>query len=375
MRRGLDRRTFIASASALALASRFAAAGKLSTRRVLLDPCNLIPLPRVRLKITASGDGTKYRFRTGDDGSWDIASLIDGISNSEGEEFRVRIRPRKIGGYNYAGLDHRMLLRPGIRSNAKAGHLSLIPLSGAGRALGITDKDFEAAWPGMLRDVLFSVENTPGEIPDGAARGAITRFARKKLTLRLGNSLSAAEADFVSDVVENNALEQLTAGWMRLKGTKELPVGEEPFFESDLPSGTLTVIKRDNYPKPVVRLRFSDADPYEIAAALIVLDDATLNSFFRGGAGGDEEIAYARHVVQRCLAAALGFRPTMRLPNRTLLDANFDPPGGIARTGIRPEDVLLARVLYGARCIVPGGRWSDGRTQIMRTNPRYPQGY
>ncbi|HUX07338.1 MAG TPA: hypothetical protein VMX35_08500 [Acidobacteriota bacterium] len=368
------RREFLASAAAVAVTSRTLPAGRKDPRRTLIDPCNLTPLPGVRLRIRNLDSKKSYSLRTDSDGTWDMGLLIADVADPAGERFRIRIKPQNIGGYDYAGLDYRAVLKPGIEANARIGRLALIPLAGAGRDLGIDDAAFETAWPEMLRDVLFTRENTPDSIPKGAARGAVTRFERKKIILRLGASLDTAEADFVRDIVENNALRDLTAGEMRLSLVVDLPTSDEPFYADELPPGTITVVKRDNYPKPVVSLRFSKKNPHEIVAAGIVLDDMTLNSFYRGGAGSEEEIAYARHIVQRCLAEALGYRPTARLPNRTLLDANFDPPGGVRRTGIRPEDILLARVLYGALWLAPGSRWSPGGKLAIMTDYQFPKG-
>ena len=154
---------------------------------------------------------------------------------------------------------------------------------------------------------------------------------------------------------------------MRLSGVDELPPSQEPIFEEELPVGTLTVIKQATYPRPAVRLRYSEVNPHEIAAALIILDDLTLVQLFRDGLGSEEELRLSRHMVQRCLAEALGYRPSMRLRNRTLLDANFDPPARTQRQGIRPEDILLSRVLYGARCLIPGSRWSIESEEIILT--------
>ena len=373
MNRGPSRRDFIVSTSALAAASPLLHASRKDPKRTLIDPCNLIPLPGVRLKIRNLNSKKNYSMRTDAEGTWDLGRIIADVSDTAGERIRIRIKAQNISSYDYAGLDYRAMLEPSAEANAKIGHLALIPLSGAGRDLGIDDAAFEAAWPEMLRDVLFARENTPDSIPRGAARGAVTRFERKKIALRLGASLEVAEAEFAHDIVENNALRDLTAGEMRLSLVVDLPTSEEPFYADELPPGTITVVKRDSYPRPVVSLRFSKKNPHEIVAANIVLDDMTLNSFYRGGAGSEEEIAYARHIVQRCLAEALGYRPTSRLPNRTLLDANFDPPGGIRRTGIRPEDIVLARVLYGARWLAPGSRLSSSFGQVILTDPQFLQ--
>jgi hypothetical protein len=371
MRDKPSRREFVAGAAALAAGARFFPTGGKDTRRTLIDPCNQIPLAGAKLNIVNQDSGVKSALRTAEDGSWDLGPLIAAVTNSAGERIRIRVRPLTIGGYDYAGIDYRALLKPGAENNSEVGRLALVPLSGAGRALGIVDEEFEAAWPALLRDALFAAENTPGAVPKGAARGAIRRFERKRFGLRPGLSLSAVEAEFAGGIITGGALSDLTAGGMRISGTTEIPAAGEPFFEADLPAGTITLIKRTSYPKPVVRLRFSERNPHEIVAALIVLDDATLDSFFRAGEGSEEEIAYARHIVQRCLAEALGYRPTARLPNRTLLDANFDPPGGVVRTGIRQEDVLLARVLYGAHWLRSGSRWAAHAKQVIMTDPAF----
>jgi len=373
MNRGPSRRDFIVSTSALAAASPLLHASRKDPKRTLIDPCNLIPLPGVRLKIRNLNSKKNYSMRTDAEGTWDLGRIIADVSDTAGERIRIRIKAQNISSYDYAGLDYRAMLEPSAEANAKIGHLALIPLSGAGRDLGIEDAAFETAWPGMLRDTLFARENTPESIPKGTARGAVTRFERNKITLRFGASLDTAEVEFVRDIVENNALRDLTAGEMRLSLVEDVPTSEEPFYVDELPPGTITIVKRDSYPKPVVSLRFSKKNPHEIVAAQIVLDDMTLNSFYRGGAGSEEEIAHARHIVQRCLAEALGYRPTARLPNRTLLDTNFDPPGGVRRTGIRPEDILLARVLYGARWLAPGSRLSPSVEQAILTDPQFPQ--
>jgi hypothetical protein len=353
-----SRREFVASAAALAAGTRFPSFGRKGSRRTLFDPCNLIPLPGIKMSIRNLDSGKGYSLRTGADGSWDLGPLIAAVTNPAGERIRIRIAPQQIDGFEYAGLDYRALLKPKVEENAKVGNLGLVPLSGAGRALGIVDKEFEAAWPGMLRDALFAAENTPEAIPKGAIHGAVRRFERKKIRLRLGLSLNAVEMEFVREIIEGG-LSELTADTLKISSTDDLPTIDEPFFETDLPVGTIAVIKRTSYPKPVVRLRFSGKNPHEVVAALIVLDDMTLDSYYRGGEGSEEDIAYASYIVQRNLAGALDYSPTARLPNRTLLDANFDPPDGVFRTGIRQEDVLFARVLYGATWLKSGSRWAS----------------
>ena len=73
----------------------------------------------------------------------------------------------------------------------------------------------------------------------------------------------------------------------------------------------------------------------------------------------------ARHLIQRCIAGALGYSGTMALPNRTLLDATPRTSGVISRTGIRSEDTLLARVLYGSGWLVPGARMNADKDAII----------
>lgn len=371
MRTETTRRRFIIGAAAAAAAPALLRFARERNRRILIDPCNMVPLPGVKMRIVNLRSGREYRVRTSADGSWDLSVPSGDVVDPRGEPFRARISARHIGGTRYAGLDYRMVLTPDGR-NPGAGHLALLPLEGAGRALSVADADFEAAWPHLLRDAAFARERTPELVPAGLDGGAVTRFAKRALSLRLGASLSEAERAFVAEVAVT-AVDKLSAQKLRLTESALIPLEGEPFFEDELEPAALTVIKRDTYPKPAVRLKHSDANPHEINAALIVLDNFTLNQNFREGLGSELQLAMARHLVQRAVADALGYRPTVRLPGRTVLDATFDPPGGVPRREICPEDELLARALYGSGCLEPGTRWStDGATLV--TDPRHPQG-
>lgn len=361
------RREFIATSLAIAAAPKFLFSSAKKAGRTLIDPCNGLPLAGVRIRLKNLATGKKIIQKTADDGTWNLDSFISDISEKAGHRVKASIAPLSIGDMPYAGLEHRFVAYPGgllAKANRSVGHLSLIPLLHPGKEMGIDDDDFNSAWPALISDCLFSIERTPFDIPKDSARGALSGITQRKLRLFVGESLSTTEQEFVRDEILS-AVEALGSGRLRITFSGTVPEDQEPFFADQVPAGSLMAFKRLDYPKSSTRIRFSAENPHEIIAALLYFDSFTLNSLFRDGAGGDEEISLARHIIQRAVAEILGCRPTMRLPNRTLMDANFTPQATIFRQGIRPEDLLLARIHYGSGWLGPGARLSlDGMTFI-----------
>ena len=113
-------------------------------------------------------------------------------------------------------------------------------------------------------------------------------------------------------------------------------------------------------------IRYGNTGPYEIyynpneiIAARIFLDTYTLDELFRDGDTSGAEKTLARHMIQRCTLYALGWRPTLLLPNATTVDDNYGPPGQYTRRTITPVDRALAAVFTGGGtgCYAPGMRW------------------
>lgn len=362
----IDRRTFLAgSLSALAAARLFAAKKPLS--RQLVDACNGRPLAGVRLRVNNLATGATRRLRTAADGSWDYAALLESIRDPGGEEVEVLVRPGAVDGISYAGLRTRAMLLPtgaGERINRRALRLSLVPLTKPFGPEAPHDPALDHAWPVLLSETLFSEDRRPEEAGDEYAYGAITAWQTRKILLLFGESLDEVERAFLQELVPE-AVELLTAGVIRAVDGGVWPAEQTPDMAADVPTGAILFVANDDFPRPSVLHRFDSVNPQRIEAAKITLDNLTLRNYFREGDGSPEELAMARHLVQRSVAGALGYSATMALPNRTLLDATALTDGIIVRTGIRPEDVLLARMLYGSGWIAPGARMTIEKDSIV----------
>ena len=361
---GLNRREFLAVSFVAASAPSLLMAGKNRYKRVLIDTCNQFPLANVRVRLLNLETRQLHRFKTDPQGAWEIEPFIDSVKNPEGELFETTIGSQMIEGITYAGLKTRMILYPkGInkQANRMAGQYSLVPLDHPGIGLGIDDEELSAAWPALLEQVLFVREPAPFNRPEGLARGALYGFAFHNIALVMADDLSPAEQEFVS-LTASDAVKELCAGTRRFADIQVVTPDSIPAFSKDFRSGTFYVNKNDTYPFPSTFLKHDDAQPQFINAAKITLDNLTLTNLYRHGNSEPKEQEMARHLISRALAHALGYRPTLALRNRTLMDSNFMPTSGIERSGITPVDTLLARVLYGSGWLKPGSRFSeDGR--------------
>lgn len=366
----IDRRHFLGGLAAAACIPASIHASRKSPRRQLLDVTNRFPLPDTRIRFRNETNGKFIRVRTDKDGYWDISVLADQVRATNGVWFRADIDAREMGEITYAGIRHWFRLLPGgaeLPANRREGHLALLPLAHPGISLGVEDDDLSVAWPTLLREALFAREPYYGTVPSHLSRGAITPFVHRKPVILLGESLTPAEQAFIGDII-SETLPLLSADFVKPGTMLELPAAEEPFFAAG--SGeALTVVKRSHFTKPVCIAGFSPDVEYAIDAATIFLDQFTLDGLFREGAGSPDEIDLARHIVARALAEALGYRPTLALPGRTVLDANVGPGVTAQRPGVRPEDLLLARVLYDSGWIRPGARLTEAGDRLENLRP------
>ena len=362
----IGRRTFLAgTVSALAAARLFAAKNPFS--RQLVDACNGRTLGDVRIRAKNLSTGVKTKLRTAADGAWDYESLLASIQDPNGELVEILIRAGQVDGIPYAGLRTTALLRPSNivgKDNRRALRLSLVPLEKPFGTPIEPDPDLDKVWPALLAETLFGDDRRPEEIREKLSFGAVRVWQTRKILLLFGESLKETELDFLQQVVPG-AVEQLSAGAIRAEDGGVWPADQTPDLADDVPTGALLFVANDDFPRPSVIPSYDAINPHRIEAVKITLDNLTLRNFFREGESSPEELAMARHLVQRCIAGALGYSGTMALPNRTLLDATPQTSGTISRTGIRPEDTLLARVLYASGWLLPGARMTTERDEIV----------
>lgn len=362
----IDRRTFLA-ASLSALAAAQLAAAKKPFARQLVDTCNGRSLAGVRIRFRNLGTDAKIRLRTDIDGFWDYESLLGSISNPDGEMVEALIRPDSVDGVPYAGMRTTARLWPlgaGGRDNRRALRLSLVPLA---QPFGFTfaaDPELDQAWPLLITETVFGQDRNPDDAGDKLSYGAAAAWQTGKILMLFGENLKKSEHAFLQEIVPD-AVEQLSAGTIRAVDGGVWPAEEIPEMKDDVPAGAMLFVANDDFPRPSVLHRYDSVNPHRIEAAKVTLGNLTLTNLFRKGEGSDEEIELARHLIQRSVAGALGFSPTMALPNRTLLDTTAQISGTVTRTGIRAEDALLSRILYGSGWLIPGARMTAEKDSII----------
>ena len=383
MSKRVSRRSFLgAGLAAAALPALAGAQGQEPELRRVIDAVTGEGLPGLSLIAKRVGARGRWKFVTDADGFYPFGEMIASLSGPA--KFRIRIKSKQLDG-RHIGYEGYFLLYPGTEANTGVGDIGLIPLYPEAFPFSFSDvsseAEFRERWLTLLRELFFSVDRQPTPRPRRTDTGAIAAFAGGDLlTVRVTDELTSAEYNLVRQGM-GAALKVMTRGIFTKRRFRRVPAADTALPPQELPRGTITVTRRADFPRPAVRLRYGNTNPYdeganphEIFSALVILDNFTLDELYRDGNGSPPEKTYARHLLQRCTAYALGWRPTLLLPNASVVDDNYGPPGAYVRRTITPVDRALAAVITGggSGCYAPGFRFDRiGKMQLLG-DPLHP---
>ncbi len=377
----ISRRGFLGGCLAAALLPvRLPAARQDVGARRVFDAVSGEPLVGALITAKRVGRRGRWRFETDAEGLYPFNRIAADLERPG--KVRLRISPGSGGHIPYEFYLH---VLPDAESNANIGDVGLVPLERPGSAAGIDDEAFNSNWAELLKQIFFAVDRQPSPRPRKTLPGSLARFDCRDVLVRVAGSLSSAENGFVRDVLPG-AVRDLSGGLLRVRKFRRVSAESALVPAAELPAGTITVARRDDFPRPAVRIRYGntapaaegaeceEVNPHEILAAQIILDVLTLDELYKNGTGNDDERRYARSLVQRCVAYALGWRPTMLLPGRTVVDDNYGPPGAYTRRLLTAEDRALALAAYGggSGCYPPGVRFAKGPKPKLRADKKYP---
>lgn len=378
----LDRRQFIAGSLATVMlpSLSFLNAVESGYRRVF-DAVSGQPIPNLKLVIKRVGSRGRWIFRTTEEGLYPFGELESTVSDQATMRFRITstvLRNRHIG------VELLMNLHPNPELNSGIGDIGLIPLVNPATTLGITDSYFNRNWLSLIKEIFFSVDRQPMPRPKGTLAGAMARFERNHVQLRLSKDFSADEFDFIRKVA-TASIKILSGNSLLSKHTIALvPEADISTTPAELTPGTITFAKRRDFSRPAVRLRYGNSvgrvlpvqeyNPHEITASLIIMDTYTLNELYQDGQGTQQQVRLAKRIVQRCIADALGWRPTVRLPHRSVVDENYGPSEVTNKPLITKVDTALALAAGGggSGCYNAGTRFVDRLTPFLKTDPEFP---
>ena len=351
------------------------------TRR-LFDAVTGAALPGVRIIVKRVGGKGKWKFNTDADGLYPFGKIIR--AQTESSRYRFRIEPNELDG-RYVAYDGFLYLNPGEYTNEGIGDIGLIPLYSEALPFTYSDitteEEFRRRWLTLLGDLFFAVDRDPTAKPKRTYSGAIACFGRgETLTVRVSDALSAKEYSLIRGAM-GAVLNTMTAGIFAKRRFERIADVDTTIPTEELPRGTITVSRRDDFPRPAALIRYGNSgsleiyqNPNEIISSRIYLDTYTLDEVFRDGNCSGAEKTLARHLIQRCTLYALGWRPTLLLPNATVVDDNYGPPGQYSRRTITPVDRALAAVITGggSGCYAPGMRWDKRSAIRLIGEPAFP---
>jgi hypothetical protein len=371
-----DRRSFLAltTGSLLAAPLRIRAQEQPERRR-LFDAVTGNPLPGIRLVFKRVGAQGNWKLRTDRDGYYAFGAIAADLE--EPAAVRIRMATSQLRK-KYVGFDLTLIVHPDMERNVGIGDFGVIPLKSPGTAAGLVFPAFNNDWIDLLREIFFSIDRQEKN-PKGTLPGALRRYAPAELRVRVSSKFSASEFAMLSEEIER-ALRMFSGDTLISRGILKIAWSSLPNRADDVPAGYLLVDKREDFPRPAVRIRYGDSDdlvqnPHEIIAGLVLLDTWTTAALFRNGTSPAEEQDYARAVVHRCVADALGWRPTIRLPNISAVDENQGPPGTLVRPldSVYDEALALAVSGGGSGCYPPGSRFLSAKNVIqLQNDPDYP---
>lgn len=371
-----DRRSFIAlTTGALVGLATTARAQDEPEKRRLFDAVTGDPLPGIKLTFKRVGSQGNWKLRTDGDGYYafgEIAAALD-----EPAAVRIRMATSNLRK-KYIGFDLTLIVHPDMTRNAGIGNFGVIPLKSPGNAWGLTEPAFTSAWLDLIAEIFFSRDRQEKR-PRGTLPGALRVWNPADVRVRVSSKFSAAEFAMIADEVER-ALRLFSGGALTAKGILKVNWASLPLSADGVPPGYLMIAKRDDYPRPAVHIRYGDTDetrknPHEIIAGLIMLDTYTTGTLYRNGVGTAADQDRARAIVHRCIADALGWRPTIRLPGLSAIDENYGPPGSFIRPldSIYDEALALAVSGGGSACYPPGSRFVSLKTGYQLMNdPDFP---
>lgn len=378
----IDRRRFIAGSLATMLlpAVPFSFAQEAGYRRVF-DAVSGQPIPGLKLIVKRVGSRGRWIFRTSEEGLYPFGEVESAVDDQTTMRFRIESKTLKN---QHIGVELLMNLHPDPELNAGIGDIGLIPLVNPGAALGINDSWFNNNWLSLIKEIFFSVDRQPSPRPKGTAGGALARFESERVQLRFSQGFSDNEFSFIKRIAKPTVRVLSSKSVLPERKIALLPEAEIATFPEELSPGTITFAKRKDFSRPAVRLRYGNTgeqilpgkvNPHEIAASLIILDTYTLNELYRDGQGTQQQIRLAKRIVQRCIADALGWRPTVRLPHRSVVDENHGPPENMNKPLITRVDKALALAASGGGtgCYSAGTRFIDRLTPFLKTDPEFPR--
>jgi hypothetical protein len=378
----IDRRAFVgAGLAAAALPSLSRGQGSEPESRRIIDAVTGQGLGGIKVLVKKVGSQGRWGLRTDSEGNYrfdKITSILD-----QPTLCRVRISPKQLH-LSHLGFEGYWTLNPGLGMNSGVGDIGLIPLSSSSLPfdLGATAEiEFRERWLRLLRELFLSIDCSPDSRPKQTAEGALVRCAaREMLTVRVSDELLPSEYSFVRSSV-GPALQILAKHLFAKIRFVKVAAADTSLEESELPVGTVTVTKREDFPRPAVRIRYGNTNPYdvdanpnEILASQIILDTYTLDELYRQGQGSSANKALAQSLLKRCTAYALGWRPTLMLPNATVVDDNYGPPGMYTRTSITSTDKALHAAISGggSGCYAPGIRLASSGLPRLIADPAFP---
>ena len=379
----INRRSFVAGGLASAALSSTVLAKKPppETRR-LFDAVTGEGLPGVRIIVKRVGGKGKWKLKTDSEGLYPFGKIVR--AQTDRNRYRVRIEPKELDD-RYVAYDGFFYLNPGEYTNDGIGDIGLIPLYTEALPFSFSDivseEDFRARWLTLLGELFFAVDRAPEARPKRTNSGAITGFGRgETITVRVSDALTSNEYRLIRGAM-GAALKTMTDGIFIKRRFERIADVDTTIPTEELPLGTITVSKRGDFPRPAERSCYGTSGPYEIyqnpneiISARIYLDTYTLDEVFRDGDCSGAEKTLARHLIQRCTLYALGWRPTLLLPNASAVDDNYGPPGQYTRRTITPVDRALAAVITGggSGCYSPGMRWDRRGAIRLIGEPDFP---
>jgi hypothetical protein len=380
----IDRRSFLAGSIALASSANLHADDNVRFDRRLFDAVTGEPLSSVKINAKAQGTKGRFKFNTDANGEYPFGEILSLVSQPT--LYRFRISPQSLN-FKYAGIDLYAIISPLPEKNQNIGNFGILPLESPGPIAGLYDPDFNNNWLDTIKAVCFSQERQDSDyIPRKTAEGALPGFKTREINVMLSTRFSKPERNFIRSVVPS-AIWQFSGHSISVEKIKRIRHEQIPHYESDLPRNYILLTKRDDFPRPAVRVRYGNTlpsdelngeNPNAILASLVILDTFTMEQLFRRGRNGPEQIEHSRSIIQRTIAGALGWNPVNFLQGISVMDNNYAPPdmGYPVMDSEYDAAIALAVNGHGSACYPPGTRFNDNEDfPILRSDPNYPLNY
>ena len=366
----ISRRTFLAGTAVtpLLLSSPLANGYDETETRKVFDSVTGESIADAKLIFKRIGGRGRFVFRTDSNGEYNFGQVA--AITTEPTIFRMRIMPASLKN-QYAAIDVAVVVTPLERKNVGIGNIGLLPLQSPGPKLGLANAYFQNNWMELVKSTLFTQEFQQSGIAPGVNPGAVLRFSTRRIKVRISTGFKGVEFDFVKKEIEK-ALRFYTDGIYKLKFTTMAPKNM-PEDVRLVPEGNLYICRSVRYPRPAVHINTfgmedeSINNPNEIKSAIIHVDDHTIATLFNKYNSSDDDIAFARSLLQRCVAGVLGWQPTLKLPGDSIIDENTYSPENRRIPGYSQYDRALAKVVSGggSGCYPAGTRFARNKTKVI----------